>query len=341
MIDKPELRQNIVSKEWVLVATGRRRRPDQFVSNMKDKQTSIQECPFEDPETTNQVDPLVWYSKKGREAGSIKKKDWLLQVIPNKYPAVSEHTGKVCPVPLPRGVYKSMDGVGFHEIVIPRLHTKFLADMTAREAELVIRAYQDRLLYHKGEQCLAYIFIFHNHGSRAGASVWHPHSQILALPIIPPDVQRSLSGSKLYMHENQRCAHCEIIQWELKTSERLIYKNKHFIVIAPFASQVNFEMRIFPITHSSRFENISSMERHSFADALVTALRKIKKGLKNPPYNFFIHTAPILGDGQYDYYHWHLEIFPKTSHFASVEHGTGVEIVTVAPEEASAYLKKI
>ena len=341
MNDKPELRQNIVSKEWILVAPGRRRRPGQFSSTGKDKPTPVTKCPFEDPQKTNEVDPLIWYSRKGAEHRFIQKRDWLLQVIPNRYPAVEAHRGKTCPVPRSMGIYRSMQGVGLHEIVIPRSHTKFLADMTDREAELIIRAYQDRILYHRDEQCLAYIFIFHNHGSRAGASVWHPHSQILALPIIPPDIQRSLSGSKLYMLEHKKCAHCEVIRHELKTGERIIYKNKHFIVIAPFASQVNFEIRIFPILHRGRFEDISSEERLLLASALVTVLRKLKKGLKNPAYNFFIHTAPILEDREYDYYHWHLEIFPKTSHLASVEHGTGVEILTVVPEEAAAYLRKI
>ncbi|MEK7642858.1 MAG: HIT domain-containing protein [Patescibacteria group bacterium] len=341
MSDQPELRQNVVSNEWVLIAPGRRRRPQQFAKSVDDKPTALKNCPFEDPQVSNQVDPLTWYSKRGKEDRAISKKDWMLQVIPNKFPAVMKHVGRTCPSPFPYGLYKHMAGVGFHEIVIPRAHSKFLWDMTAREAERVIQAYQDRVLYHRNEACLEYIFIFHNHGSRAGASVWHPHSQIIALPIVPPNVQRSISGAKLYHHEHKKCVHCEMNKWELQQKDRVIYKNKDFLVIAPYASRLAFEIRITPLRHDARFENITPAERLSLADALTTALKKLKKALKKPAYNFFVHTAPISKNGDYDFYHWHLEIYPKTSHFAGVELGTGVEVVAIAPEEAAAYLRKM
>ena len=335
MIDKPELRQDVVSGDWVLVAPGRRRRPQEFVSGNHAPQTPKSQCPFEDPQKADNGEPLLWYSRTTGGRGPVGR-DWVLQVVENKYPAVARHTGS-CPVPLPRGLYQEMEGIGFHEIVIPRSHTKFLADMTADEAELIVRAYQERIVHYSKEACLAYALVFHNHGDMAGASVWHPHSQIIALPIIPPDVRRSLDGARRFWQGSRQCVHCNIIKWEKSEKERLVYSNSEFIVIAPFASHVNFEVRIFPIKHSSRFEEITRESRLLFADALTTVLRRLKKVLKNPAYNFFIHTAPIER-GEFDYYHWHLEILPKTSHLAGVELGTGVEVITMPPEEAAKFL---
>jgi UDPglucose--hexose-1-phosphate uridylyltransferase len=337
MSNSPELRQDIVSGDWILVAPGRRYRPHNFALKSKSRAVPKSHCPFENPQKSGNEVPLLWYSKKGKESGNLRR-DWVLQVIQNKYPIMSEQRG-VCPTPIRYGVYRRMKGGGFHEVVVFRSHTKFLGDMTAREADHVISAYQERILFHEREKCLRYVFIFHNHGDAAGASIFHPHSQIMALPIIPPDIYRSLRGAERYRQKHGACVHCKVIGWELKKRERVIYKNKAFVVIAPFASHVNFEVRIFPRAHSASFQKLSRGERLLLADVLTVTLRRLKKVLQNPAYNFYIHTAPV-GDGKFSYYHWHLEILPKTSHLAGVELGTGIEVITMPPEDAAAYLRK-
>lgn len=337
MINSPELRQDIVSGDWVLVAPERRKRPHQFAVRSRSKPTPPDQCPFENPQKAGNAEPLLWYSRKGEESGPVRK-NWVLQVIQNKYPLVTRHKGRVCPLPLPYGLYHKMAGVGFHEVVITRSHKKFLSGMNAVEAELAIRAYQERMLFHMREQCLRYVFVFHNHGEAAGASVWHPHSQIIALPIIPPDVRRSLDGAQRYWQKKHQCVHCEIIDWEITKKERVIHRNKGFVVIAPFASHVSFEMRIFPLQHAARFETISPADRLLLADALTSALGRLKKVLHDPAYNFFIHTAPVE-KGKFSYYHWHLEILPKTAHLAGAELGTGIETVTMPPEEAARFFR--
>ena len=232
-----------------------------------------------------------------------------------------------------------MQGIGAHEVVVPRSHSKFISQMSPKEVELIIRAYQDRFLAHVKDTCTRYVLIFHNHGAAAGASIWHPHSQIIALPIIPPDLYRSVSGSKRYHIEYGQCVHCQMVRIELQKKDRFIYRNKGFAVIAPFASRVSFEMRIFPIRHKAYFQNITPQERLLLADALVVALGSMRKVLKDPAFNFFIHTAPVVR-GKFDFYHWHLEILPKTAHLAGVELGSGIEVVSVAPERAASLLRK-
>ncbi|MFC1594905.1 DUF4931 domain-containing protein [Patescibacteria group bacterium] len=336
----PELRKDIVSGDWILLAHARKARPHDFKKDSHDKPTPKNRCPFEDPQKTNKVVPVLWFQNpaKRKNGEEVCLKDWFLQVIPNKYPAVVPRSGE-CPEAFTKGPYTSMKAVGFHEVIITRPHDRSLAKMSKEEAELVIRAYQERIHDLSVVQCLKYILVFHNHGKAAGASIYHPHSQLIALPIIPLDVRRSLHGSYKFYQKNKKCSHCTVIKHELKEKKRLIYKNKSFAVIAPYTPRVSFELRIFPLRHQSRFETITTKERMFLADALVTSLGKLYKGLNNPAYNFFVHTAPIEYK-KYKHYHWHLEILPKTSIFAGVELGTGVEVVAVSPEETAEYLKK-
>ena len=167
----------------------------------------------------------------------------------------------------------------------------------------------------------------------------HPHSQIFAIPIIPPDVKRSLEGSRKYFHENKKCVHCAILKDELKEKERVIYQNKLFVVLAPYASRVAYEVRIFPKLHESRFEAIDQAQRNDLADALKIILSKIFKKLKNPDYNMFIHTAPPK-ERHAEHYHWHLEILPRIATWGGLELGAGIDVVKISPEETAKFFRQ-
>lgn len=321
-----ELRQDLVSGDWVAVATGRAKRPHEF---LKQKRVTFRQskavCPFE---------------KQHPNALSVYSRDetWWVEVIPNKYPAFGKG---VCALAHKVGPYQWTDGVGFHEVVITRDHERSLAEMSDEEAELLIRAYQDRYLALKDDECVEYVSIFHNHGRESGATVFHPHSQIIAIPVIPPDVGRSLRGSAEFFHKNETCVHCFMIRYEQRVRERVVYENDHFLVLTPYASKTAFETRVYPKKHEAHFEIILSKERRALANALRVGLRKLFKGLKNPDYNFFLHTAPTGDSDEFHHYHWHFEIIPKTAMWAGFEIGTGIEISSIAPETAAEFLRKI
>jgi UDPglucose--hexose-1-phosphate uridylyltransferase len=211
--------------------------------------------------------------------------------------------------------------------------------MTLKEIALVIKAYQQRYKMLEKNKYIEYILIFHNHGELAGASLSHPHSQLVALPIIPPDVSNSINGGINFYKKHKKCVHCVMLDYEKKEKKRIIYQNKHFITLAPYASRVSYEIRIFPIKHSSDFEEMPRNQRLFFAESLKDALLRLKKALKNPDYNFFIHTASAKVKNV-PYYHWHIEILPRTYKWAGLELGTGIEVVEVSPEQAVADLKK-
>ena len=327
-----ELRQDLVSGDWVLIATGRGKRPHSFVKEKRLKlEQPISKCPFENPQATGHGEPLLIYYKKGE-----LKKEWSLQVIKNKYPAFGPGD---CSTTFKEGPYTLMDGAGFHEIIITRDHYKHIHSLPFEKVEEIIKAYQERYLDLMNRQCVNYISIFHNHGREAGASIPHPHSQLIAFPVIPADIRRSLKGSKEFRKKHKRCVHCLMLKWE-KEEKRNIFQNEHFIAYAPFVPRTAFELRIFPRKHKSNFERITKTERKYLAEALSVTLGKLYKRLKDPPYNFFIHTAPCDGK-DYKFYHWHIEILPKTSIWAGFELGTGIEISTIEPEEVAKFLRKV
>lgn len=344
-----ELRQDLVSGDWVVIATGREKRPHEFTKTAKPAFGQPKNsCPFEELKK----EALVLYSLDGQSQRSRRKvgtpaslsknmngvsgENWWVQVIPNKFPAFGKGE---CQVIHPKGPYQWSDGVGFHEVVVTRDHERSIALMSDEETELIVRSYQDRFLALQDEGCVEYISIFHNHGRGAGATISHPHSQIIALPVIPPDVLQSVEGSYRYFHKNKDCAHCTILKYELRAKERIVFENKSFIVLAPFASKTAFELRIYPKHHSAHFAELGVRDRQLFANAIHSALFKLYKGLKNPDYNFFLHTAPVSGKN--GHYHWHFEILPKTAIWAGFEIGTGIEISTIAPESAAKFLRSI
>lgn len=326
-----ELRQDIVSKDWVVVATGRGKRPHAFLDKKREKFLQPKSsCPFE----SFRPEALYTYpSVAGRE------NMWQVQVVKNKFPAFSQRG--VCAVFHHTGPYQWTDGVGHHEVVISRDHRRSIAEMSTAHVEGILRAYQERYVVLQNKDCVEYVSIFHNHGSKAGASIAHPHSQIIAIPVIPPDVARSLIGSKKYFAQNSTCAHCVMIRHERRGKSRVVYENEQFISFAPFASRTAFELRIYPKLHRSRFEHSTASEIASLAATLRTSLAKLFYGLHNPDYNFFLHTTPAKAEKDFSHYHWHFEILPKTAVWAGFEIGTGIEISTIAPEQAAAFLRKI
>lgn len=326
-MNEPELRQDIVSGDWILLAKTRAKRPhvELFPSSLRNF-TPRQTCPFENP----------------RKAGNTiiasypEESDWFVQVIANKYPAVITNGTDTCPVPYAIGAYRKAQAIGFHDVVVTRPHQRSLEEMTITEGELVARAWQDRMRFLKTQACVDYIILFYNHGKAAGASLSHPHSQIITTPVVPPDVSRSLAGAKRFFEKTGKCVHCVIVKEELREKKRVLFCNDRFVVFAPFASRVNFELRVMPRLHMPRFEDTTPSDRPLFVEALLAALSSLHAKVNDPSYNFFIHTTPPRDTT--DLYHWHLEILPKTTTWAGLELGTGLEAIVVAPEDAAALL---
>jgi len=315
-----ELRFDPLSHDWVIIATGRGKRPETFKKERKREIIPSQKnCPL------CQID-------KGKMILSLGN----TFVIPNKYPALipSNNLNEKSD-----GPYQKMDGVGYHEVIITREHRKSIAQLSVGQVRELIDVYQLRYLDLMKRKFVKYVSIFHNHGEEAGASIFHPHSQIVASPVIDPDLNRAISNSQKYFQEKKKCIYCLMNQWDEKAKKRVVFENREFLVVCPFVSKTAFEMIISPKKHLPYFEKITEDEKKYLAQALQVALKKVHRALGNPPYNFYLHTAPCDGRN-YDFYHWHWTILPKTAIWAGFELCTGIEISTIEPEKAAAYLKK-
>jgi UDPglucose--hexose-1-phosphate uridylyltransferase len=185
---------------------------------------------------------------------------------------------------------------------------------------------------------LKYICIFRNHGERAGTSIIHPHSQIIATPIVPEQIRTEVEEARRYYDDRLRCAYCDVARRELEEGKRIIMETEHYVVFAPFASRMPFEVWVVPKTHSPSFDFISREEEKDLALVLENLFRAFYEGLNDPHYNFLIHSAP-LRDSCEDYYHWHIEVLPRITVQAGFELGTGIYINTTFPEDAAEYLR--
>lgn len=328
MKSSPQFRKNIVSSDWVVVAPKRNIRPDQFKRKEKRRTSPKSKCPFENPQAFGNGEPLFIHRDQ---------KDWSIQVIPNKFPALA--IGNKCPKISTHGPYEIAEGIGHHELVITRDHLKNFANLSTEQAREVFDTFQQRYKVLASDDCMKYVFIFHNWGPRAGASIFHPHYQILSLPIIPPNVHRSLHGSHRYFSENKKCVHCVILDHELKDKKRIVVENKYAVAHVPFAAREPFELKIFPKKHLPYFEDTDGETLAGFVEVLQKSLMKLEKHL-DVDYNFFIHTAPANEKEKYGHYHWHLEVVPKFSISAGVEIGTGIEITTIDPDDAAKILRQ-
>lgn len=315
-----QLRQDPISGDWVVIAPRRSARPQEF--NASDEKREIfteKDCPFENLHASGN-DPIALYPKNSGDK-------WEIAVIPNKFPILE--FSNTCPMPLRYGPYKILDGRGRHELIITRSHSRNLAHMELGEAAALFKVFGEEYSRMFQDACVEYASLFHAWGPKAGASVYHPHYQMLALPILPPEVKRSLDGSRRYFEKNGRCVHCDLIEFEKSENKRIVFENEMAIALAPYASRQPFEIRILPKVHTPDFKAADAGILKGLAEALQKVLFLLETKLNDPDYNFFVHTAPRRGAKDY---HFHLEILPKTSILGGLEWGTGVVVNAADPD---------
>jgi len=340
-----ELRKDPLGDRWVIIAAERGRRPDDFHKTVSEPAAAGgASCPFcagNEAKTPAET----WAIRPGD--GGPNTPGWQVRVVPNKFPALGiegdvERRGL--------GIFDYMSGIGAHEVVIesPR-HDWRMDEAPLDEIERVIRAYQARLTDLYGDPRFHYVVIFRNYGATAGASLSHPHSQLIAVPITPKRAKDKLAAARDYYGRKERCIFCDIVNQELMLGDRVVLDHEHFVVMTPFASRFPFELAIYPKQHQDDLRMLSEEMRYAFAEILRESLHYLGHALGDPAYNFIINTAPnpIPRPGKPEYwgtlavdYHWHVEILPRVTRVAGFEWGTGFYINPVAPEDAARFLRE-
>lgn len=330
----PELRKDPVTGRWVIIATDRARRPSDFIRHTVVLKGGF--CPF-CPGNEAKTPPEILAFRHGH--GERDKPGWSVRVVPNKYPALGIEGN------LDRradGMYDRMNGIGAHEVIIETPnHAQTFANMPEKSIEDVLWAFRDRIVDLKQDRRFKYILIFKNHGEPAGATLEHPHSQLIALPIVPRRVLEELEGAKQYYELKERCIFCDIVHEESSDEEaRLVAENRGFVTVSPYAPRFPFETCILPKNHEASFENASSGDFAHLAQMIKLVVGKMDAVLERPAYNMVLHTAPLAAHEHADYYHWHIELIPKLTKVAGFEWGTGFYINPTSPEEAARYLRE-
>lgn len=337
-----ELRWDPLKKSWTIIINHLWRRPRDFP---RERETStLAVCPF-------------CYGREEKsppEVFAIRPRDslpntpgWKVRVVPNKYPVLRiegdlDHRGV--------GLYDVMNGVGAHEVIIESPdHDRSMADFSPGEIADVFRAYRVRLLDLRRDARFRYIQIFGNHGLEAGAAIPHPHSQLIALPLTPTMVSTELSSCRAYYRDKERCLICDLLAQELATQDRIVLDDGRFVVYAPYASSFPFELHIAGRRHGHDFALLTDEEFLALAETFKEALQRLRSVLRDPPYNFILHTAPPAHPrpGKPDHwrtlpldFHWHLELVPRLTKIAGFEWGSGFHINPTPPEEAARFLRQ-
>ena len=328
----PELRKDPVVGRWVIISTERGQRPSDFrIEPVRAVGSNCVFCPGNEAKTPPEILAIRTPDSAPNGPG------WSLRVVPNKFPALRIE-GEL--EPSGEGLYDRMNGVGAHEVVIESPdHRATLATLPADTVADVLLAYRDRVVDLKKDPRFEYILVFKNHGAAAGASLEHPHSQLIATPIIPIMLTEELNGSSQYYRMKERCVWCDILHQERRSQRRMIVEANGFVAFTPFASRFPFETWILPTHHRSAFEETGVEELRGLAEVLGEFLRRMDRVLQHPPFNFMLHSAP-LREGPLDHFHWHLEIIPKLTNVAGYEWGSGFFINPVLPEDAAAALRE-
>jgi len=329
----PELRKDPVTDRWVILVPAREK-----LSAFPQPDTEEQKagfCPFCYGSEDKTPAELLAYRRDGC---GPNQEGWRVRVVPNRFPALQaegevERSG--------HGLYDKMSGIGAHEVIIEHpSHEQGFATYDDRDVELILWAYRDRYIDLLADTRFKYLLIFRNSGKPAGASIDHPHSQLIATPVVPKRVNEELAGAARYYDYKERCVYCDMIRQEIDNGTRVVEENDAFVALCPFASRFPYELVIAPKQHQSDFAAITETELRLCAQLLRRTMARLLEALDNPPFNYMLHTAPTDAR-KLDHYHWHIEVVPRLTRMAGFEFGSGFYANPIPPEEAASRLNEV
>ncbi len=325
-----EFRQNLATKEWVIIAPGRDGRPQDYVTVEEGRPAPPvhrDDCPFCTGNEEKTANELLRLERDG---------SWLMRVVENKFSALSSEASVEREQ---HGLFLKSGSYGHAEVIIesPR-HNDMLVTMDRAQVHDLLRLYRQRMAEISMMPNIAIVMLFRNWGPHAGTSLEHPHSQIIASPIIPPHIRDPFQKAALHYDSYGTCVYCDQVREEIRQQERLVFENEHYVVFCPFASRTPYELRIYPKVHNASYFWSPKEEFDDLAEALQLTLQAMQRLLGNQSYNLIVRTSPV-GDEDVRYLHWYLVIVPRISTPAGFEMGSGIYINPAAPEECARQLR--
>ena len=328
-----ELRQNMATNEWVIIATDRAKRPDQFKRHERrecGEPKYSKTCPF-CPGNEDKTPPEIARVPDG-------ERGWLVRAVPNKFSAVSP--GGTADRKN-RGRHRYMHGIGAHEVIVETtIHNAPTMLLDVDHIAKVVDMQHGRFRALQSNPDHEQVILFKNHGCEAGTSLAHPHSQIVALPIVPAANIHRVRTALDYKNDSGHCVYCDMLAEELESGDRVITANEHFVAFVPFAAFSPFHTWVLPRKHRASFASAAPEERRSLAAIMKDVLARIYYGLEDPDFNYVYRSVPS-GEFDVDYFHWYVSIVLRLTKAAGFEMGSGMFINVSLPEQDAEFLRKV
>lgn len=327
----PELRQNRYTKEWVVIASERARRPEELKQKKERKPLPkyTDTCPFCPGNEKLAPAAVLAIPPNG---------DWQVRVVPNKFAALAREGEPTFRI---ERAHRTINGVGVHDVVVEgRDHSLTTAQLGDAQVAEIIRAYKRRFDEVSADPRIAHVTIFKNHGVGAGTSLEHPHSQIIASPVISHHLRSRMYEALRHFDEYGECIFCGSIAQEIEDKTRVVALSRHFVTIAPFASSSPFYLHLYPRRHMASFGEITPEEMRDLGQMLRNVLARLFHGLDDPDFNYTVNSSPSENAGV-KFYHWYIAVIPRMARVAGFELGSGMFINTMPPETAAEFLRNV
>lgn len=354
--DQPHSRMDVISGRWTLFANHRNDRPCDFEFTVAPKLTAT-DCPFCRGNEAATPDPVLVLNRTAPSAEHVRERgdDWLIRVVPNRYPAVATAEGlppntlvkdtpkgeaRVSSAEEIGGLFPARRVSGGHEVFIESPdHVSSLVELDPTQVVSLLEVFQSRLDFWSSQPTTRYVSLFKNSGAAAGASLMHPHSQLIALSQLPQTVRGVVDRFRRYQAKTGCCLQCDILRAELRSSERLVAATERLVAYCPFASYLPMLLRITTRRHLGRFEELDKAEIAELAHLIRQAIGWLHQLYPGVAYNFLIHTRPP-GIGNPEGYHWSFELFPRLTQIAGFEWSSDTIINPLLPEDSADRYRK-
>ncbi len=326
-----ELRNNLITGEWVIVAEERAKRPEDFIHPKErlEVPAHVSTCPF---------CPGNEAMTQGMTLCLPTVGPWQVRSVANRYPALSPTgTAKRCGSELGQLV----EGTGCHEVIVetPR-HDLSMAQLPLDHLTLVLTVYRERMRAIYEDPRVEHVIVFRNHGPTAGTSLEHPHSQVVGTPVVPGQLRARIEDALRFWGDCGRCIGCHCLEEEVAAGTRVVASNDTFVAFVPWAALSPFHIWVFPRRHHAYFGDIADEELAGLAAVLKETLLRLHVGLDDPDYNLVIRSASP-SERAVRYFHWYVSIVPRLARAAGFELGTGMFINTAPPDESAAFLRAL
>lgn len=319
-----QLRLNPLTGRWVTIVADRAERPSDFAPRLAQVESEPDRpCPFCPGHEEDSPPALETVSDSG---------EWQIRVVPNRYPAFSGD--EPFSVRTLGPVHTQAEASGIHEVfVYARDHDATLATLDDEQIATVMNVLRRRMLEHAATPGIRYTQAIVNHGRESGASLAHPHGQLLGMPFVPGEL---LDEERAFGRFHGGCILCATVEAEIVDGSRTVLADDDCLVLSPYWAGSPYELLIVPRQHQVHIQDEEPATLAAIGRNLRDAIRILNARLGDVAFNLVVHTAPHQHNGPY---HWHIHIWPKLVTVAGFERGTGVMINIVPPEDAARDLR--